>query len=50
MPECRDIASGARCRTGVAPKMILQVAEDYPDADPRPDEADAVANRLLPAW
>ena len=31
-------------------EMTLQIADDYVDTAPVPDEVDVVANRLLAVW
>jgi hypothetical protein len=38
------------CRVGPMTKMALQIADDYVDTVPAPDEVNAIANQLLAVW
>ncbi len=45
-----SLRQAAGCRVGPMTEMALQIADDYVDTVPVPDEVDVVANQLLAVW
>ena len=48
--NAENLRQAAGCRIGPMAEMALEIAHDYADTAPVPEQVDAVANQLLAIW